>query len=229
MNLDEIIKTSKIGYIRHKHLDSVVHEYLKKIGDSKGLIYVGANTGQEIPLLKPLAEKIYAFEAISAPSVWGRLITHTDNQVSCFNYALSDEEGQFEIYLASNNYESSSLFKPGTHVSEFPHVQFSSTPITVQTRRLDTFGFIKDCDTIIMDVQGAELKVLNGLSDYSNIKLIILEFVSKDLYIGSCTFDELYNKLIDENFKYMEAFDVYQSSDNSVFAGNAVFLKNNLF
>lgn len=228
LTLDEIIKKSHVGHIRFNNIDSTLTTYMKYVQLSKGLIYVGANTGQEIPLCRTLTEKIYAFEAISDVSVWGKLITHTDSQVSCYNYALSDEEGEFEIYPSSNNYESSSLFKPGTHVTEFPHVQFSLNPITVRAKKLDSFEFVKDCDTIIMDVQGAELKVLNGLSDYSNFKLIVLEFVSKDLYIGSCTFDDILNKLTSENFTYMEAFDVYQSADASVFAGNAVFLKNNI-
>lgn len=222
LSLNNIINLSKTQKPSNCNTDQIVQSYMERIGNSKGLLYIGANTGQEMPVLKKYAEKIYAFEPVNYPSVWNQLLTHAAEGVSFYNYALSDTTGETLFYPSSNNWESSSLFKPKFHLSEFGFVQFGD-PVVIQSMRLDDFAFAKDCDTIFMDVQGGELKVLNGMSDYSNLKLIILEFVSKDLYENNCVFDELYNKLSKENFVFQEVYDCWHNGDH--FAGNAVFLK----
>ena len=121
----------------------------------------------------------------------------------------------------SNNVKLSKMVE---YLNEFSFVKFRN-PIKIKTRRLDSFDFVKECDTLIMDVQGAELKVLNGLDDYDNFKLIILEYVSENLYKNGCVFDDLYEKLTSKGFKYYESFDIYFNDASSVFAGNAVFVR----
>ena len=222
LTLSEIINQSKLGCEHGKDIYSILSTYCNHIGGSKGLIYIGANTGDELPFCKTVSEMIYAFEPISHDSVWSELIKHEDSKTKCFNYALSDIESTAIFYLASNNYQSSSLYEPKLHITEFPSVVFEGTT-TVQTKRLDQFDFVKKCDTLVMDVQGSELKVLNGLSDYSNIKLIILEFISKDTYLEANCFDEIKNKLESLGFIFYEVFNIYNGPN--VFVGNAVFLK----
>jgi FkbM family methyltransferase len=222
--LHQIIDKSVIGQIRHAETSAILPEYIEKIGGSSGLIYIGANTGQEIEFCKNYTQKIYAFEPIPFDSVWGQLIKHQCEKVFCYNCALSDEEGEFEIYPSSNNFESSSLLKPKVHLSEFNWVHFAD-PIKVKSRRLDSFKFAKECDVIIMDVQGAELKVLNGISNFDNFKLIILEYNVENTYDGACTFDELENKLTAEGFEYYESYGVYNNPNTEFYAGNAVFIR----
>ena len=201
-----------------------MNHYLSRLGKSKGLIYVGANTGQELPMCKMFADRIYAFEPVSNPSVWLPLNHHADDQCQCLNFALGEQEGSALFYPSSNNFESSSLLAPGTHLSEYCWVAFGD-PAPVQVRRLDSFDFVPACDVLVMDVQGGELGVLKGLTNYSNIKMIILEFISSGMYHNAGTFEDCWEFLKAHGFVYMEAFEVYNNPTTGVFAGNAVFVK----
>lgn len=159
-------------------MDAYLYKYISAaVGRSKALAYVGANTGQELPDCKLLANQIYAFEPITVPEVWAPLMAQADSKTHIFDVALSDQEGTHLIYPASNNYASSSLLKPEFVETEFSfcNLQFGS-PIPVRTRRFDSYDFADSVDVIIIDVQGAELQVLQGISNYSNIKLVILEY-----------------------------------------------------
>ena len=79
LSLDEIISMSEIGYnIRYNNIAPILIDHVRRIGGSRGLIYVGANTGQEMGLCKQLADKIYAFEAIGEDSVWKELVKYED-------------------------------------------------------------------------------------------------------------------------------------------------------
>ena len=221
---DHIIASSKIGKVRYNNMDQVLENYLAKLGRSRGLIYVGANTGQELPLCKQWADKIYAFEPINTPSVWDQLIQHQDDNTIALNFALSDKASQTVMYPSSNNFESSSLYVPGTHLNEFWDVAFGG-PIPVETRRLDSFDFVPSCDCLIMDVQGAELDVLKGLTNFSNFKLIILEYISADMYINACTFNQLDKFLSVQGFVHMESFGLYNNPATTAYAANAVFVR----
>jgi FkbM family methyltransferase len=223
-SLHEIVDRSKVGHIRHSDMNATLPEYIEKIGGSSGLLYIGANSGQEIEFCKNYTQKIYAFEPIPFDSVWGQLIKHQCEKVFCYNCALSDEEGEFELYPSSNNFESSSVLKPAVHLSEFDWVKFNE-PIKIKAKRLDSFDFLKDCDVIIMDVQGAELKVLNGISNYDSLKLIIMEYNIKNTYQDACTFEDFENKLNDVGFEYYESYGVYYNPNTEFYAGNAVFVR----
>lgn len=222
--IHEILNLGVRKEVRSLPQEQIIAEYIAKISGSKGLIYVGANTGQEIPFLKPYADKIYAFEAIGFSSVWEELLKHKDEKVECINVALSDkEEIAVDFYPASNNYESSSLLKPTKHIEEYSWVNFSN-PIKVNTKRLDSYKFYTDCDVLIMDVQGSELNVLNGISSFSNLKIIILEY-SSEIYENCCTFDELNEKLSKEGFVYQETYGLYYNETSGNYGGNAIFTK----
>jgi len=222
---NEIVSKSVLGTIRNISSQLILTDYINRIGGSRGLLYIGANTGQELPFCKTVAKRIYAFEPIGTDSVWGNLIKHCDEKTFCFNYALSDTNEEITMHLSSNNYESSSMFEPGNHIEEYPWVVFRDQ-IKVQTKKLDDFDFVKDCDTIVMDTQGAELRILNGLSDYDNIKLIVTEFCSHNLYKNACVYEDLESKLSALGFKCYEIFDSYYNQSSGNFAGNAIFLKS---
>lgn len=226
MTLPDIISLSKTKKENRNEIETIFSYYMNLIKSSKGLLYIGANEGQEMPMFKKYVEKIYAFEPIGYPSVWSQLLTHAGPGVSFYNYALSDKQEEALFYPNYNsNYVSSSLLKPVNHLEAFPYAHFAD-PITVKTMRLDDFDFSNQCDTMFMDVQGSELKVLNGLSDYSNLKLIFLEFNSTEFYQGCCIFDQLYEKLIGQGFVFMEAYHCWQDAKH--FYGNGIFLKKEI-
>lgn len=204
--------------------DGILLKYIQSIGGSTGMVFVGANTGDELPYLKRFGTKIYVFEPITQPSVANQLNSHADNNTTIYNYAISDFNGSSVLYPATNNYQSSSLLKPTKHLEEFP-IPFID-PINVECRRLDSFDFFKSCDVLLMDVQGAELNVLNGISDFSNIKLIYCEYTSfHHLYENQCLFKDLNSKLESHGFHFCETLGTYHNPASKVVHGNAIWRK----
>lgn len=200
-------------------------EYVNSINGCNGLIYGGVNTGRELPFCKTFAKKIYGFEPIREQNIWNELSKHKDENTFLYNLALGDYTGISLIYPASNNFESSSLLKPTESVKNEFNLQFQK-PIEVLVEQLKNFNFYKECDILILDVQGAEIKVLNGIDDFSNLKLVVTEYTSSGtLYDGACTFDEIYNKLISQGFHFCETFDTYNNPALKTIHGNAIFRK----
>lgn len=108
--------------------------------------------------------------------------------------AASDAEGTAQFYVSSmpkgtdwrkEVSDSSSLLAPTGHTQHFEHVAFEQT-IEVPTVRLDRG--IADAhwpvpDFIHMDVQGAELMVMDGLGDHlRHVRCIWLEVEQLELY-----------------------------------------------
>lgn len=81
--------------------------------------------------------------------------------------------------------DSSSILAPAEHEALFPNVKFLK-PIEVETRRLDDFCKSEEIDAIDlihMDVQGAEMLVLEGAGRMlQSTKLIWLEVSDRELY-----------------------------------------------
>jgi len=111
--------------------------------------------------------------------------------VSVYNVALSYEIGSADFYVSNGRPEnaaesdwdygnkSSSLLAPDKHKELASFIEFNKK-ITVPTDRLKNFckgNDIKSIDFIHMDVQGAELMVLQGAGDFiDSIKLFGLKY-----------------------------------------------------
>jgi FkbM family methyltransferase len=81
--------------------------------------------------------------------------------------------------------------------------------VAVQARRFDSLA-IPAPNLIAMDVQGAELIVLQGFGKkLKDVKVIIFETAFSRNYIGGSTYLEVHNYLIKNNFSYM-ASDRYK-------------------
>jgi FkbM family methyltransferase len=200
-------------------------DYVNSIGGCDGLVYAGVNTGRELPFCKTFAKNIYAFEPIREQTIWEELSKHRDSNTFLYNLALGDFTGISLIYPASNNYESSSMLEPTEHVKNEFNLQFEN-PIEILVEQLKNFDFFNSCNILILDVQGAEIKVLNGIDNFDNIKLVVTEYTSSgNLYSGGCTFDDIYRKLIDIGFHFCETFDTYNNPIMKTVHGNAIFRK----
>lgn len=85
----------------------------------------------------------------------------------------------------SNNGESTSLLKFGTHSITYPDV-VNVDSRTVLTTRLDEVIHKEfSCEFINIDIQGAELEALKGMGDLLNrARWIYLEVNREDVYVG---------------------------------------------
>ena len=91
-----------------------------------------------------------------------------------------------------SNSESTSLLKLGTHAIEHPSVFFSHS-IPVLTQTLDTLIPLTETpDFIAIDIQGAELRALEGfVSRLSSVRWIYCEVNKEHLYEDCCLVQEL--------------------------------------
>jgi FkbM family methyltransferase len=210
-------------------MDHILPLYINAIGGSKALAYVGANSGQELPLCKKLSEKVYAFEPVTDLSIFSQLLAYKDDKTEILPVALSDKSGSAQLFVANNNYESSSLLCPHSVSKEFPHLAFSQNSILVPTMRLCDFDFFPSIDVLIIDVQGAEMKVLNGITDFSSVQLIILEYSvtkpSEQLYQNSTDFNTIHEFLKNHGFCFSQSFSCHFNSATKLTHANAIFLR----
>jgi FkbM family methyltransferase len=142
---------------------------------------------------------IYAFEPLpdNVKLILKNFQQYGIKNANCFNKALSSKNGKAEFYVSSGRpknakqsdwdygNKSSSLLSPEKHLQMSKFIQFNKK-ILVETITLKSFckaNSIAGIDFIHMDVQGAELMVLEGAEDFINdIKVIWLEVSKVDIY-----------------------------------------------
>ena len=158
----------------------------------KVLCVIGAHRFDELPLINrlfPALRHIYLFEPQSEPLVSLYGLAARDCRIKVFPVAVSDTDGIASFNVASNDGESSSLLRLGTHSTLFPEVTMRGV-IEVPTRRLDSVLLehgLEAPDVMIVDVQGAEYLVLKSLprSMIERLRLIYTEVSTEAVYESS--------------------------------------------
>jgi FkbM family methyltransferase len=158
--------------------------FLDKFDNIKGIIQIGANSGQEVPLFKTLTKNIILVEPI--PRLAEQLKTNhpTCLVVECAAGSLNTKS---TLHIASNNGESSSILTPADHKLYYPGVIFNQT-IEVNIKRFDEIIYehkidMQNFNTLITDTQGYDLEAIKGFGQYiTNIELIICEYINSNLY-----------------------------------------------
>jgi FkbM family methyltransferase len=105
-----------------------------------------------------------------------------------------------ELKVMTNS-QSTSLFDLGTHSIEYPEIRLDHI-VRVTTQTLNEL--IPDNETpdlIALDIQGAELKALQGFgARLNNVKWIYCEVNKRELYKGCCLVDEIDSYLANYGF-----------------------------
>lgn len=173
----------------------------------KGVVHVGANTGQEravydsfgLPVLwiEPIPEVFETLRRNVAPYPGQRAI----------QALVSDADGQqVEFHVASNDGASSSMLAPAQHKELWPSVQFERTlHLTTQTlpSLLKQHGVdLRPYDALVMDTQGSELRVLQGAEPLlAHFEFIKTEAADFEAYVGCCRLEELDAWLAERGFE----------------------------
>lgn len=150
-------------------------------------IDIGANIGIYSYHFRKLFNQVKSFEPIHEVS--SQLKSFNGKNIEVFDFALSDKISEKKINIPFYN----NLII--TDLSSF-HGKFSSSiERRVKTRTLDSFNF-KNVDLIKIDVEGHEMKVLEGAKNTlrNNKPLIIIEIEQRHLKIPINTvFDKISN------------------------------------
>jgi FkbM family methyltransferase len=180
-----------------RHLHDPVSKESRFLHRASGVIHVGANTGQERFLYRMLGLRVIWIEPI--PEVYDTLVKKIGRfrKQRALQYLVTDEDGrEYEFNVATNNGASSSILDLGMHRDIWPDVGYerkiklrsTTLPTVVEDAQID----LHDFDALIMDVQGAELLVLQGaapiLDHFTYVKTEVPDF---EAYEGCCQLSDI--------------------------------------
>ena len=183
---------------------------IPRLTASSIVVEVGANNGDHTSLFAGVVKRVIAFEA--HPSLTGHHVTALHPNVQWIQKAVSNCVGisRFNISTSDDGsmMNSSSLREITPHL--FPEIKFY--PIEVETTTLDN-EIVDECiDLIWMDVQGAELDVLQGATEsLKRTKMVSIEF-HESQYCGASSAKDIRDLLLPYGFT-----EIVIAGDRSVF------------
>jgi len=183
----------------------LVQHYKKFFGnlDNVGVIFeIGANRFVDTKILHANFKKadIYSFEPrVSKPFSIG-------DKIKVYNKALSDVNIDSSPFFIVEGWEgASSLLKPKKEPGVAWTLKNNVRKVDVEVITANKFGKehdIKKIDVVWMDVQGNELRVLKGMTDYlEDIKIIQTEAGVKEYYENHTLFHEIKDFLAEYGFE----------------------------
>lgn len=199
----------------------------------KGVIQIGASSGQEIPFFisNRIEYGIFVEPLVSPFDILTLRCSAVPGFLPVKAICGSQDGREVNFYVSSNNGESSSVLEPDRHLVDYPYVSFSEkstlTSFTadsilkaVAQSRPEIAGAI---ELLFMDVQGAELNVLQGASNVlQKVKFIYTEVGLGGGYKGDV---HVYDLIM-----YLKSFgfDIYFLEIGRTGWGNAFFVRRNV-
>lgn len=197
--------TSKSELRRLRHQSELFPEEIVRnlVAGSRGVLHVGAHTGQEADQYFILGVNVVWIEA-NPLSHEGLLqnIAKYPAQRAILALVGSVQGKVVDFHISSNDGLSSSLFRFG-HKSGFPQLSMTrSLPLTIN--RLDNLLSSQEAQGLthwVLDVQGAELLVLEGAGDLLDYCFSLQVEVSlREVYSGGATWNEVNSFLMKRGF-----------------------------
>lgn len=192
---------------------------------ARSVLHVGAHEGQERDVYRDYgAERAVFVEPL--PAVFERLQANIAPfpGFEAAQAVCSDKDGERITFNVASNEESSSILDLGKHKEFFPDIDFrgsfEATTRTVDSLVAELFpqhGF----NVLVLDTQGAELKILQGAAKLlETLDVIYTEVNEEPLYEGSCTLVDLieYLKPLGFGLKWLTV--------NNTMFGDGLFVKN---
>lgn len=182
------------------------------MGNKKNILFIGANGMYEISNYVNDYQNGIFIEAL--PDVFSILTRNLQNAnrkyntnyipINCLVTDKSDKDYIFNIF--SNKGASSSIYESNTSVWQWPHVQ-KVNEIKLKSSTIESILRDQKWENmkydLVLDVQGAELDVLNGFNanSFKNIDQITTEISTKEFYKNGVLFDDLNNFIVNLGFK----------------------------
>lgn len=182
-----------------------------------GIVHVGAYAGEELEAYIAAGfRRILLVEA--NPDVIPRLLSHVEfwnnwlsrleeigllsdrhPSIQVCHCIAGEQAGIAEFYVTKSAMQSSMLSPSNPELSLDRTVQIRMLPLPGILEELS--WPINEVGVLVVDVQGAELKVLRGAEELlRHLQSVIVEVNWKDRYIGQCSFEELDSFLKEHKF-----------------------------
>lgn len=188
-------------------LDFLIEKYKLNL---KNILHVGAHEAQELDdYIKFGAEKIHWIEANR--ELANKLINRLDSSIhKVTNAVVSNEDNKEVIFKIANNTQSSSILDLGEHSNLFPDIYYTHEEKRL-TKTLDSILtedlFLDRIDFLNIDIQGAELLALEGLSNHlDSIESIYIEINDSEVYKNCSKTSEIDTFLNKFNFERKEKY-----------------------
>jgi len=204
------------------------------IGEKPVIFDVGANIGQSIEGYRRLcpAAEITSFEPL--PECFAKLYEVYRGQTGIIlkNLALADKSGHRTFHATRCN-TLSSLLQPDPRIQEIsPKRNYDFNEIEVEVDTLDIYcraNQIESIDVLKIDVQGAELSVLQGAKSMlssKKIRIIYLEVIFADNYLEQSNLESLIQYLKQWGYAMWDFRPFLHTKSGRLWAGNAIFMSD---
>lgn len=173
-----------------------------------GIIHVGMHEAEEYPIYRSVGDFPILF--IEANERLAHSWKCDDENCYVVHAAISDKVEEV-IFNISNTTASSSFLKLKDHSLIYPgiinidSVKMKTATLDIILDKLDIYKFI--WNVINLDIQGAELKAMKGLSDWSNIDAAFIEVNYRELYEGGALEPEVTEFLKSKGLVKVEEVD----------------------
>jgi FkbM family methyltransferase len=165
--------------------------------NSIGVIHIGANSGQERDIYQ--MHKLAVLWVEADPDTYITLeenIKTYPNQTAVQSLLLDRDGIDSPFYISTNHAASSSIYPMAQHKKFWPRVEYANE-ITLKSESLATLVNritidLTLYDTMVLDTQGSELRVLQGGADILwGIHTLLIETSDCELYLGACYDSEI--------------------------------------
>jgi FkbM family methyltransferase len=189
---------------------------------------VGAHRFQERGLIDrvfPNLQHILLVEPLPSLQPHLESIAREDRRIRVFACALDSQDGQAELHVTNNDAASSSLLRMADHRKLFPSVEVQGS-IRVVTRTLDSLlaeHRLPSPDALLLDVQGAEHRIIGSLPGHrlEKLQVLLTEASTAEVYEGSAPLE-----VVERTLAGTHRIEAYAPLTASVPQhGNALFLR----
>ncbi len=177
------------------------------LSNCKGVLHVGGASGRECKMYANYNLNVIFFEA--REEAYKNCLKRISNfpKQKAVNALVTDKEDYYNFNISSNRGLSSSIYKLKEHKELWSKVKEVKT-IRLKSNTLDNLMQNYDItkyDTIVIDVQGAELNVLKGANKILPfIKYLKIEVANFESYENCCQLKDIEPFMINKGYKEID-------------------------
>tara|TARA_E500000331_G_scaffold199309_1_gene191436 strand:- start:2272 stop:2943 length:672 start_codon:yes stop_codon:yes gene_type:complete len=183
------------------------NNFLKK---SKGIIHIGAHTGQERFIYNYCGLNVCWIEPIEEYYIKLKSNIENISKQSCYKELIcKTNKDDIKFNISSNEGKSSSIFNLKDHKKMWPEVSMDevikldgiSLPTFIDRYKID----IDIYDCLLLDTQGAELEILEGaINTIQKFNYIQVEAADFEAYNSCPGVDDICSFMQENNFNLLE-------------------------
>jgi FkbM family methyltransferase len=169
-----------------------------------GVLHLGAHHGEEAVIYSACGIDRVVWVEGNPELVPGLLAAVEPYGHRVVQGLLAERSGELGAFFVTNNGESSSMLRLGTHRTSYPDVYVTHT-LKLVTTTVDELAAAHDfsgLDFLNLDLQGAELQALRGsTATLTQVKYIYTEVNREDVYEGNALIRDLDGFLAELGFQ----------------------------